>query len=111
MENPRTSYAMGRSENNRLPLVSFGSTGLSVSRVGFGGHELAGPPRAPDLSLPEAVRVVHAAIDLGITYFDTSIDYDRSEEVLGAAFKNRRDRVVIATKCGCLLQSVPFVPR
>ncbi|MDA8269790.1 MAG: aldo/keto reductase [Actinomycetota bacterium] len=93
----------GQSEIDEIPLVGFGSTGLSVSRLGFGGHELAGPPRAPDLSLSEAVRVVHAAMDLGITYFDTSIDYDKSEEVLGAAFKNRRGRVVIATKCGCPL--------
>lgn len=99
----RSGSESGQSESIRLPLAGFGSTGLTVSRVGFGGHELAGPPRAPDLSLFEAVRVVHAAMDLGITYFDTSIDYDRSEEVLGAALKERRDRVVIATKCGCPL--------
>lgn len=104
MEDPRRSGSeSGKPESNRLPIAGFGSTGLTVSRVGFGGHELAGPPRAPDLSLSEAVRVVHAAMDLGITYFDTSIDYDKSEEVLGAALKDRRDHVVIATKCGCPL--------
>lgn len=104
MEDPNKNMsANGQKPSPGLGRVDFGSTGLSVSKVGFGGHELAGPPRAPDLSLSEAVRVVHAAMDLGINYFDTSIDYDKSEEVLGEAFKDRRDKVVIATKCGCPL--------
>lgn len=79
----------------------FGRTGLSVSRVGFGGMELAGPPRAPGLSPQDATRLLHSAVDLGINYFDTSIDYGRSEEIIGAAFTRIRDRVILATKCGC----------
>ncbi len=89
---------------NRMPLISFGNTGLTVSRVGFGGMELAGLPRAPDLSVSQATNLVHAAMDLGINYFDTSIDYGNSEEVLGIALRKRRDRVVIASKCGCLAE-------
>lgn len=88
---------------NRLPLIRFGNTGLTVSRIGFGGMELAGPPRAPDLSASEATNLVHAAMDLGINYFDTSIDYGKSEELLGKALRNRRDQVVLASKCGCLV--------
>ena len=90
----------------RLARMSFGQTGLVVPRIGFGGMELAGPPRAPDLSLSEATYLVHAATDMGITYFDTSIDYGRSEEYLGKALRDRRDRVVVATKCGCLVGDV-----
>lgn len=103
---------MTRTSRNPLPLgikntrpaaarTRFGETGLRVSRVGFGGMELAGPPRAPRLSRRDATRLLHAAVDLGINYFDTSIDYGRSEETIGAAFTGIRDRVILATKCGC----------
>lgn len=81
--------------------AGFGQTGLRVSRVGFGGMELAGPPRAPGLSRKDATRLLRAAADLGINYFDTSIDYGRSEETIGAAFTGIRDRLILATKCGC----------
>lgn len=79
----------------------FGSSGLSVSRLGFGGMELAGPPRSVELTTAESTKVLHAALDLGINYFDTSIDYGRSEERIGAAFRNMRDQVILASKCGC----------
>ena len=48
------------------------------------------------------VRLVHAAIDLGVTVFDTADAYGggASEHVLGRAIKRRRDEVVIATKGG-----------
>src|SRR6476659_1211916 len=47
-------------------------------------------------------RVVDAAIDAGITLFDTADIYGgtRSEEYLGRSLGNRRDQVQIATKCG-----------
>jgi aryl-alcohol dehydrogenase-like predicted oxidoreductase len=50
----------------------------------------------------EAVRAIHAAIDHGINALDTAPIYGfgRSEEVVGRALKGRRDKVVIATKCG-----------
>src|SRR5262245_6106646 len=51
---------------------------------------------------PESVRVVHAAIDAGITFFDTADIYGstNSEVYLGHALAGRRDSVVIATKFG-----------
>ena len=51
---------------------------------------------------PESVRVVHAAIDAGITFFDTADIYGstNSEVYLGHALAGRRDNVVIATKFG-----------
>lgn len=50
---------------------------------------------------PEQTRaVVHAALDAGVTLFDTSDSYGDSEELLGAALAGRRDEVVVATKFG-----------
>ena len=54
------------------------------------------------LEADEAARVVHAALDAGINFFDTADVYGdgRSEEMLGAALSGRRDDAVIATKFG-----------
>lgn len=92
---------MSEFTGNDFPMVNFGGTGISVSRLGFGGMELAGPPRSPDLTQAEATRLLHAAFDFGINYFDTSIDYGLSEERIGAAFRKTRDRIILASKCGC----------
>jgi aryl-alcohol dehydrogenase-like predicted oxidoreductase len=50
----------------------------------------------------ESVRAVHAALDLGVDFFDTAANYGagHSEVILGRALKGRRDGVVIATKFG-----------
>lgn len=50
----------------------------------------------------ESTRAIHRALDLGITFFDTASSYGagRSERVLGAALRGRRDEVTIATKWG-----------
>ena len=69
-----------------------GRTGLDVSVIGFGGTWIS------ELSMPEAVKVVQRAFELGINYFDTAkLDGD-SEEKLGAALKDVRDECVLATK-------------
>ncbi|MEM2904731.1 MAG: aldo/keto reductase [Candidatus Bathyarchaeia archaeon] len=82
-----------------------GRTGLHVPVIGFGGARIGiGSPQ--DLVLgrgaprwDEALRIVRAAYDLGIRYFDTSRGYADSDEKIGAALKPVRDDVVIATKC------------
>ncbi len=50
----------------------------------------------------ESVRTLHRAVELGVTLFDTADMYGpyKNEELLGRAFKGRRDRVLIATKFG-----------
>ncbi len=50
----------------------------------------------------ESIRAIHASIDAGVNLIDTAPAYGfgRSEEVVGKAIKGRRDKVVIATKCG-----------
>jgi aryl-alcohol dehydrogenase-like predicted oxidoreductase len=80
-----------------------GTSGLVVSTAGLGCNNLgrAGVATAePD----GATAVVHAALDAGVTLFDTADVYGapcgRSEELLGAALGSERENVVIATKFG-----------
>ena len=75
-----------------------GRSGLTVSTVGIGCNNFGA--RMPD---EEVAPVVHAAIDAGITLFDTADVYGnrgRSETLLGEALRGRRDEVVLATKFG-----------
>jgi aryl-alcohol dehydrogenase-like predicted oxidoreductase len=53
----------------------------------------------------ESIRAIHAALDMGVNFFDTSDSYGcgRSERVLGQAIAGRRDQVVISTKFGNLI--------
>ncbi|WP_010138679.1 aldo/keto reductase [Oceanicola sp. S124] len=76
-----------------------GQSGLRVSVVGLGCNNFGGMVAGLDDSAAE--RVIHAALDAGITLFDTSDSYGAeggSERVLGAALKGRRDGVMLATK-------------
>jgi hypothetical protein len=72
-----------------------GHSGLVVSVVGLGCNNFG-----TRLDAAGTARVVHAALDHGITLFDTAASYGqgRSEEMLGAALKGRRDDAVVATK-------------
>ncbi|HEU4567468.1 MAG TPA: aldo/keto reductase [Marmoricola sp.] len=72
-----------------------GRSGLVVSAVGLGTNNLG-----MRLDEEQSREVVHAALDAGITLFDTSDSYGRSEERLGALLEGHRDDVVIATKFG-----------
>ena len=49
-----------------------------------------------------AVRQIQAAIDLGVTLFDTADNYGQglSERILGAALRGRREGIVVVTKFG-----------
>lgn len=78
-----------------------GKTGLTASRLGYGAMELAGPPKARDISEADAIRFLNQALDAGVTYFDTSIDYGLSETLIGKALSHRRDAFVLASKCAC----------
>ena len=71
-----------------------GRTNLQVSQVGFGGTWIA------QLSNDKATKVVLAAFEGGITYFDTARWDGDSEAKLGAVLKGIRDECVIATKTG-----------
>jgi aryl-alcohol dehydrogenase-like predicted oxidoreductase len=74
-----------------------GASGLRVSVIGLGGNTFG---RYTDAEGTE--RIVSAALDAGINFFDTANIYNAgvSEEHLGRALKGRRDEVIIATKAG-----------
>ena len=77
-----------------------GRTGLSVSEIGMGCASYWGLSRFDE---GEAVALVHRALDLGITLFDTAPGYSRGEAEprLGRALKGRsKEGLVIATKAG-----------
>jgi aryl-alcohol dehydrogenase-like predicted oxidoreductase len=72
-----------------------GESGLVVSVVGLGTNNLG-----MKLDDEQSRAVVDAALEQGITLFDTSDSYGASEERLGALLEGRRDDVVLATKFG-----------
>lgn len=78
-----------------IPVRPLGATGAEVSALGLGGFHLGSMANER-----EAIRVVHAAIDGGITFMDNAWEYHegRSEKVLGKALADRRDRVFLMTK-------------
>jgi aryl-alcohol dehydrogenase-like predicted oxidoreductase len=74
---------------------------LEVSALGFGCMNVAGMYNRP-IDRQEAIRVIRAAYDRGVTFFDTAEVYGPflSEEFVGEALAPVRDQVVIATKFG-----------
>ncbi len=81
---------------------SIGSAGLRSSVLGYGAMGLSGVYGAADDH--ESVSLLHQAVDLGITMFDTADSYGvgHNESLLGRAFHDRRYKVTIATKTGAL---------
>ena len=82
----------------RRPL---GRTGFEASVLGYGAMELRGAPAGPPIRDDEAGRLLNAVLDGGINLIDTSIDYGRSEELIGCYLAGRRDEYFLASKCGC----------
>ncbi len=75
-----------------MKTTRLGKTGLSISRIGFGGIPIQ------RLTEDEAVKVVQRCLDLGVTFLDTANGYTTSEERIGKAIAGRREQVIIATK-------------
>ncbi|MBD2354182.1 aldo/keto reductase [Tolypothrix sp. FACHB-123] len=82
-----------------------GNQGLVVSEIGLGCMGMSIAYGSGDEE--ESIRVIHRAIDLGITLFDTAEIYGpyTNEELLGRAIKGKRDRIVIATKFGFIVEN------
>ena len=93
---------------------TLGKSKLEVSALGMGCWAIGGPwtwDQPGNEPFPagwgntdddESIRAVHAALDMGVNFFDTAANYGagHSEVVLGRALKDKRDQVVIATKFG-----------
>src|ERR1022692_1348044 len=84
-----------------------GRTGTDVTILGYGAMELRGRPWGPAIEDEEAGRLLNAVLDGGINLIDTSIDYGRSEELIGRYLAHRRGEYFLASKCGCLLGDPP----
>jgi aryl-alcohol dehydrogenase-like predicted oxidoreductase len=79
-----------------VPLRPFGRhTDVSVSALGLGGYHLGAVK-----SVRESIRIIHAAIDAGVTFLDNAWEYHEheSEVRMGRAIEDRRERVFLMTK-------------
>jgi predicted aldo/keto reductase-like oxidoreductase len=81
-------------EKGTLPKRPLGKTGEQVTLLGLGGEGLL---RTFDRD-QEAVSLIHRAIDLGITYFESARAYAGSESYYGMALKERRKDIFLASK-------------
>ena len=84
-----------------MEMRKLGRSGLEVSAIGLGCMGMSGA-FGPAMDRNEAVKLIRAAVDKGVTFFDTAEVYGpyANEELVGEALRPVRDQVVIATKFG-----------
>lgn len=78
-----------------------GTSGINASVIGLGTWVMGGWMWG-GANDDESISAIHASIDAGVNLIDTAPVYGlgKSEEVVGKAIKGKRDKVVLATKCG-----------
>lgn len=83
-----------------MQLRRLGRTGLQVSEIGFGAWAIGGSWGATDDAT--SLAAMHAAVDAGVTFFDTADVYGdgRSERLVGQLLRERDERLAVATKFG-----------
>jgi aryl-alcohol dehydrogenase-like predicted oxidoreductase len=90
-------------EKTQLRTSLLGSTGLEITRVGFGawaigggGWELGWGPQHDD----ESIAAIHRALELGVSWIDTAAAYGfgRSEQIVGRALQGVSERPYVFTK-------------
>jgi len=89
-----------------LKYRQLGQSGLTVSALGMGAMNLSfGTGKAVDETT--GINVLHAAVDRGITFFDTAESYGpyTNEKLVGKALRPYRDKLIIATKFGFKLEN------
>jgi aryl-alcohol dehydrogenase-like predicted oxidoreductase len=84
-----------------------GQSGVEASVVALGAWAIGGWMWGGN-SEKDSIRAIHAALDAGINIIDTAPIYGfgRSEAVVGKAIGDRRDKVLIATKCGMVCNTM-----
>ena len=83
---------MDKNTEEDMNQVDLGNTGITVSKNGFGALPIQ------RISLKEAAAILRKAYDNGITFFDTARFYTDSEEKIGYALSDVRDKIVLASK-------------
>jgi len=87
---------------------NFGNTNLIVSELGLGCQSLGGGLYHRDDN--ESIKTLHKAFEYGINFYDVSDHHSlgQSEILLGRAFKDRRDKVIITSKAGLMYTQTGF---
>jgi len=85
-----------------MKMRRLGKTELEVSEIGYGAWQLGTSDFWGEMADSEGHAMVHCALDMGCTLFDTAPNYadTHSERLLGEALKGRRDKVVLVSKFG-----------
>jgi aryl-alcohol dehydrogenase-like predicted oxidoreductase len=99
--------APNSSGSDTMLTTPLGRTGIKISRLAL-GTAMLGPAFQPDGG--EAIRIIHAGLDAGINFIDTSDSYGfgAAEETVGQALSaGKRDDVILATKVGTPLGEDP----
>jgi aryl-alcohol dehydrogenase-like predicted oxidoreductase len=95
-----------------IPYRKLGKSGIEVSPMGMGCWAIGGPWQllgSPcgwgEVDDNESIHAIQAALDHGINFFDTAANYGagHSERILGKALEGRRDKMIIATKFGFMV--------
>jgi len=86
--------------SHQMPRRQLGRGGTTVSAIGLGCMGMSDFYGAADDA--KSIETMHRALDLGVDFFDTADIYGpfTNEELVGRAIRDRRDRVVLATKFG-----------
>ncbi|HEX8536145.1 MAG TPA: aldo/keto reductase [Cystobacter sp.] len=90
-----TAQGSAATSPEAIPMRPFGNTGVKVSAIGVGGFHI-GKPEDEQVG----IRIIQEALDAGINFMDNAWDYNkgRSEEIMGKALKDRRDKAFLMTK-------------
>jgi aryl-alcohol dehydrogenase-like predicted oxidoreductase len=99
-------------ETTPLATVALGSTGLEITRIGFGAWALAGGGWLASCGQQdddESIAAIGHALELGINWIDTAAFYGfgHSEEVVGRAIAGSSRRPYVFTKCALLEETEP----
>jgi aryl-alcohol dehydrogenase-like predicted oxidoreductase len=96
----------GQKEIEPMQYRTLGRTGIKVSPYALGAM-MFGAIGNPDHD--DSIRIIHKAVDAGINFIDTADMYSQgeSEEIVGKAFKSRRDSIVLATKLNLPMSDDP----
>eukprot|EP00879_Flechtneria_rotunda_P021561 GHRR01022724.1.p1 GENE.GHRR01022724.1~~GHRR01022724.1.p1 ORF type:complete len:339 (+),score=103.68 GHRR01022724.1:511-1527(+) len=90
-----------------VPVHDLGKQGLKASIQGLGcmGMSAFYTDKTGHEGETESIKTIHRALELGVTFLDTSDVYGpfTNEELVGKAIKGRRGEVTLATKCGIIM--------
>lgn len=89
------SLLAAATNSGEIPGRKLGRTGVEVSAIALGGSHIGEVKSEQD-----AIRIIHEALDAGITFMDNAWEYHegRSEQIMGKALQGRRDKAFLMTK-------------